>query len=79
MRDPWGSFQNFMSNFQQMAKNPVEYMMKNYGINLSNPNDIIQQVMSSGKLTQEQYNAAKQAASKIQSNPLFNQMMGMKK
>lgn len=75
MRDPWGSYQNFMKEFQKMAKNPVEYMMKNYGINLSNPNEIIQQVMNSGKLTQEKYNAARQAAMKIQSNPLFKMFM----
>lgn len=76
MNDPWGSFQNFMTGFQQMAANPVQYVMKRYGIpqNIANnPNAIIQRMMQDGKITQNQYEQARQAAQKIQSNPLFHQ------
>lgn len=77
--DPWGNFQNFMSNFQQMAANPAQYMMQRYGIPkeiANNPDAIIQKLMSEGKISQQQYNAARQAATKIQNNPLFNRYMG---
>lgn len=82
MSDPWGSFQNFMNGFRQFASNPAQYMMQR-GMpqkiaNNPNPNAIIQQMMNSGKLKQEDYNAVRQAASRIQNNPLFNQLMGRK-
>ena len=77
MNDPWGSFQNFINSFRQFASNPAQFMIQR-GMPqeiANNPNAIIQKLMSEGKVTQEQYNAARQAASKIQSNPLFNQMI----
>lgn len=78
MSDPWGSFQNFMNGFKQMASNPAQYMIQRYGISqdiANNPNAIIQKLMSEGKISQEQYNAASQAASRIQNNPMFRQFM----
>lgn len=77
--DPWGSFQNFMNGFREMAANPAQYMMHRYGISqdiANNPNAIIQKLMSEGKVTQQQYNSARQAALRIQNNPLFSQLMG---
>lgn len=74
MNDPWGSFQNFMGSFQQFATNPQPFMSK-MGVHGNNPDQIIQQMMSSGKISQEQYNAARQAAQRIQSNPIFGQFM----
>ena len=76
MSDPWGNFQNFMSGFQQMMNNPQQYVMSRMGIpqNIANnPNAIIQKMMSEGRISQQQYNAAKSAAQKIQNNPMFNQ------
>lgn len=78
MSDPWGSFQNFMAGFKQMASNPAEYVMSRYGISqdiANNPDAIIQRMMNEGKITQQQYDNARQAASRIQSNPMFNQFM----
>jgi len=78
MSDPWGSFQNFMNGFRQMAANPAQYVMSNYGISqdiANDPNAIIQKMMQEGKITQQQYDNARQAASRIQSNPMFNQFM----
>lgn len=74
--DPWGSFQNFMMDFKQLAANPSQFVMSRMGIpqNISNdPDAIIQHMMSNGKLSQSQYNVARHAASQIQSNPLFKQ------
>lgn len=76
--DPWGSLQNFMSSFKQFAANPAQYMVNHCGIpqNIANdPNAIIQHMMSSGKLSQQNYNAARNAAMKIQNNPMFNQLL----
>ena len=81
MSDPWGSFQNFMYGFKQMASNPAQYVMSHYGISqeiANDPNAIIQQMMQEGKVSQMQYNAARKAASMIQNNPMFGQIMGGK-
>jgi hypothetical protein len=78
MSDPWGSFQNFMSGFQQMMSNPQQFVMSRMGISqdiANNPNAIIQKMMSEGQVSQSQYNAAMQTAQKIQNNPMFRQFM----
>lgn len=78
MANPIVNFQQFMSEFQKLAANPRQYVMKHYGIpeNIaSDPNAILQNLMNSGKISQNQYNAARNMASQIQSNPMFDQMM----
>ena len=75
--DPWGSMQNFMNDFQKMAINPAQYVMDRAGIPkdiANNPDAIIQKMMQEGKLSQAQYNAARQAAQRIQNNPMFRQL-----
>lgn len=74
MNDPWGSFQNFMSGFQQMRNNPAQYVMQRMNVpqNMANdPDAIIQNMMSNGQLSQAQYNAARQTAQRIQNHPMF--------
>jgi len=76
--DKWGSFQNFMNDFSQLAKNPVQYVMNKMGISqdiANDPDAIIQRWMNEGKVSQDQYNAARKAASMIQNNPMFSQLM----
>ena len=78
MNDKWGSFQNFMNDFSQLAKNPIQYAMQKMGIpqNIANdPDAIVQQWMNEGKVSQEQYNEARKAAGMIQNNPLFRQLL----
>lgn len=78
MNDPWGSMQNFMNGFVQLAKNPAQYAMQRMGIPqemANNPDAIIQQWMREGKVTQEQYNHARQLAPRIQNNPMFLQFL----
>lgn len=75
------NFQNFMGGFMEMMKNPAQYVMQRFGISqdiANNPNAIIQKLMSDGKVSQQQYEAARQAAAQMQNNPMFNQYMGMK-
>lgn len=79
MRDPWGSFQNFINSFRQLANNPAQYVTQRMGIPQEmahDPDAIVQQWMSEGKVSQAQYNAARKAASQIQNNPMFTQIIG---
>lgn len=72
------NMQNLMSTFQQLASNPAQYAMTQWGIpqNIANnPNAILQQLMSSGRISQAQYNQARQMASQMQNNPFFKQFM----
>lgn len=86
MRDPFGSMQGFMGQFQGFMKNPMQFLMQKklnipQNINpMQNPQAAIQHLMNSGQLSQEQYNQLQQTAKQIQNNPQFQQFMqGMQK
>ena len=67
---------NFMTQLSELMKNPKEYAMKNFGVSediAGDPNKIIQNLMSNGKITQEQYNSARATAMQMQNNPMFRQ------
>jgi len=71
------NIQQFMSSFSEMMKDPKQYVIKNMGISediADDPNKIIQKMMNDGKITQEQYNSARNMAMQIQNNPMFRQM-----
>ena len=53
--------------------NPAQFMKGVPKEIQSNPQAIIQHLMDSGQMTQEQYNRFQQMASQMQSNPLFRQ------
>lgn len=68
--------QTFMQGFQLMKQNPAQYVMQRYGIDSSianDPNAIIQKLMREGRLSQAQYNSARQMAMQMQNNPMFSQ------
>jgi phenylalanyl-tRNA synthetase alpha subunit len=54
-----------MPMLQQFKQNPLG-MLRQFGFNvpanMNNPNEIIQHLMNSGQLSQEQYNQARQMA-----------------
>lgn len=78
MNDLWGSFQNFMNSFRKMMNNPQQFVISQFGIPqeiANDPNKIIQKMMSDGRLSQSQYNAARYTAQQIQNNPMFGQFM----
>lgn len=56
---------NPMQILQQLQQNPIQ-MLRQVGLNvpnnLSSPNDIIQHLMSSGQVSQAQYNKAREMA-----------------
>lgn len=75
--DPWGSMQNFLGGFQQFMGNPMQFMasrkMNIPQEYMSNPDEAIQYLMNTGKITQQDYNKANQLAKQIQNNPMFKQ------
>jgi hypothetical protein len=78
MNNPMVNFQQFMGEFQKLAANPQQYVMQRFGIPkeiASDPNAILQNLMNSGKVSQEQINAAQSMASQIQRNPMFAQII----
>lgn len=66
---------NFIQQFQQFMKNPSQFMMQNFGINQNIANDpdaIINQMMREGRISQNQYNSARQMAQQMRNNPMFS-------
>ena len=69
------NFNSFINMFSGFRKNPMQMFNQN-GINIphdlqNNPRGIIQNLMDSGKMTQDQYNQLQQMATQIQNNPQF--------
>ena len=65
-----------LQQFMEFSKNPSQYAIDHWGVdpNMSNnPNSIIQNMMQKGKISQERYNAARQAAYNMKNNPVFSQ------
>jgi hypothetical protein len=71
-----GSFYDFMNRYREFSGNPTEILSRS-GVNIpqgmNNPNNIIQYLMNTGKMSQAQYNQLQQIAEQIQNNPMFRQ------
>lgn len=66
-----------LQQFMEFSKNPSQYAINHWGVdpNMSkDPNAIIQNMMQHGWISQERYNAARQAAYNMQNNPVFSQL-----
>ena len=66
---------NLIGMFRQFQSNPTQFF-RSRGMNISqdmlnDPNKIIQQMMNTGQLSQEQYQQAQNIARNIQNNPMF--------
>lgn len=78
MPDPFGSMGNMVNQFRSFMANPMQMLSQRLpGIpqGMNDPNQIIQQLMNSGRMSQEQYNFYNQMAQQISGNSQFNQMM----
>lgn len=67
---------NLFNQFQSFMQNPMG-MISKMGIPqqyLNNPNDAIQYLMNSGRISQDQYNQAVSKAKELQNNPMFKQL-----
>lgn len=58
---------NLMQMVQQMKSNPMALLSRRFNLpqNLQNPNDIINYLVQSGQVSQQQINAAYQAAQRF--------------
>ena len=71
-------FGQFFNGFRNFMGNPMQMLMQRMNIpqNVANdPGAIIQHLMNSGQMNQNQYNQLKRTAEQIQNNPEFRQSM----
>ena len=63
---------NILSMISQFRQNPMQMLMQKYKIpqNINNPQEIIQYLLNSGQVTQDQVNQAMQ----MRNNPMFKNM-----
>lgn len=63
----------FMNAYQQFKANPMQMLMQRFNIpqNMNNPNEILQHLLNTGQITQDQVNQAMQ----LRNNPIIQQMM----
>lgn len=67
-----------MFNFSQFIQNPMQYIIKSR-LNIpqdfqGNANDMVQYLLNTGQLTQDQFNRVNKEAQRLQNNPQFMQM-----
>jgi len=67
---------NMFNQFMAFAKNPMSFITKmnvpqQY---LNNPDSIIQYLMNTGQISQDQYNQIVKQAKELQNNPMFKQL-----
>ena len=75
-QDPFGSMQGFMQQYQSFMQNPAQVVSQKLGVQGNDPSQMIQQLMNSGKMSQNDYNKLNEMARRIQQNPMFAQMFG---
>lgn len=67
-----------MSMYQQLRTNPMQLLAKRFnlpqGINMNNPNDIIQHLLNTGQINQSQVNQLMG----MRNNPMIQQLMQRK-
>lgn len=67
-----------MNMYQQLRNNPMQMLSRRYnlpqGMNMNNPNDIIQHLLNTGQISQQQVNNVMG----MQNNPMIQQLMQRK-
>lgn len=67
-----------MSMYQQLRTNPMQLLAKRFnlpqGMNMNNPNDIIQHLLNTGQISQQQVNSVMG----MRNNPMIQQLMQKK-
>jgi hypothetical protein len=58
-----------MQMYQQLRTNPMQMLTRRFNlpqnVNINNPNDIIQYLLNTGQIQQQQYNSARQYAEQL--------------
>lgn len=70
--DMAGNLNDLMNMYQQMRQNPMQFLSRRFNIpqNLNSPNDIVQHLLNTGQITQDQVNNAMG----YMNNPMFKNM-----
>lgn len=67
-----------MSMYQQLRTNPMQILARRFnlpqGMNMNNPNDIIQHLLNTGQISQQQVNSVMG----MRNNPMIQQLMQKK-
>ena len=73
MIDMAGNLNDIMNMYQQFSQNPISMLSKKFNIpqNVNSPNDIIQHLLNSGQVTQDQVNRAMQ----MRNHPMIQKLM----
>jgi len=73
--DMVGNINDFMNLCQQMRQNPMQLLSQRFNIpqnvNVQDPNAIIQHLLNTGQISQQQVNQAMQ----MRNNPVFKQFI----
>lgn len=74
--DMIGNINDLMNLYQQLRSNPMQMLSQRFNLpqNMNNPNDIVQHLLNTGQITQNQVN---QVIS-LRNNPMIQQIIGKK-
>lgn len=76
MIDMMGNVNDLMNMYQQLRQNPAEFLSRRFNVNvpqnINDPNDIIQHLLNTGQVTQDQVNKVMQ----MKNNPMIQKMFG---
>ena len=72
-----GNINDLMNMYQQFRANPMQMLSQRFNIpqNLNNPNDIVQHLLNTGQIKQEQLNNVMN----MRNHPMIQNMMGQKR
>lgn len=69
---------NIIQAYQQFRSNPMQMLMQKYNIpqniDVNNPNDILQHLLNTGQVSQQQINSLQG----MRNNPMIQQLMSKK-
>lgn len=71
-----------LQQFRSFSQNPSQYVIQQLGIDpkiANNPNAIVQSLMQQGRISQAQYNNARQTANQLSQNPYFSKLFNTQK
>ena len=67
---------NFLDMYSQFMRNPIAMLSQRFNLpqNVNDPNEILQHLVNSGQVNQQQINNAMQ----MRNNPMIQQLLGKK-
>lgn len=74
--DMIGNINDLMNLYQQLRSNPTQMLSQRFNLpqNINNPNDIVQHLLNTGQITQNQVNQVMS----LRNNPMIQQIIGKK-